>query len=95
MPAPEGLVTVYSRPGCPYCALLRRGLRRAGIVTSEVNIWDDPDGAATVRRVASGNETVPTVVVGGAAALVNPTVRAVRQALAEVAPALLPQPSPG
>jgi len=79
------LVTVYWRPGCPYCSALRRGLRRAGLVTAEANIWTDPLAADTVRSAAGGNETVPTVVVAGAA-LVNPKVRAVLDAVRNVAP---------
>lgn len=74
------LVALYWRPGCPWCALLRRGLRRAGIATMEFNIWEDPDAAAKVREVAGGNETVPTVFVGEVA-LVNPSVATVRKAL--------------
>ena len=58
-------VTVYSRPGCPYCYLLRRGLRRRHIAFTEVNIWTDPAAAAAVRAAADGNETVPTVHVAG------------------------------
>lgn len=77
---PSNAVTVFWRPGCPFCATLRWGLERAGIATTEVNIWEDPDGAATVRRVAGGNETVPTVFVGDTP-LVNPSVGAVRRAL--------------
>lgn len=64
-------VVVYWRPGCPYCRRLRRGLDRIGLATREVNIWEDPDAAATVRAIASGNETVPTVVVGPIT-MVNP-----------------------
>ncbi len=56
-------ITVYSRPGCPYCYLLRRGLRRRGLTFTEINIWTDPQAAAAVRAVADGNETVPTVHV--------------------------------
>lgn len=69
-------VVVYWRPGCPYCWKLRRDLRRADIEVTERNIWDDRHAAAFVRSVAGGNETVPTVVVDGAA-LVNPSSRAV------------------
>lgn len=69
-------VVLYWRPGCMYCWLLRRGLRREGVHPDERNIWDDPEAAAFVRSVAGGNETVPTVVVDGAA-LVNPSVGAV------------------
>lgn len=72
---------VYWRRGCPFCSSLRRGLRRAGVATEEVDIWSDPDAAATLRRVTGGSETVPTVEVGGAF-LVNPSTRAVLAALA-------------
>jgi mycoredoxin len=71
-------VTVYTRPGCPYCFLLRRGLRRRGVVFTEINIWTDPDAAAAVRAVAGGNETVPTVHVAGQW-LVNPHTAQVDQ----------------
>ncbi len=74
--APDPLVTVYWRPGCPYCVALRRGLRRAGLATREVDIWADPTGASFVRSHAGGSETVPTVDVGGTV-LVNPSSRTV------------------
>lgn len=76
-------VVVYWRPGCGFCARLRRGLAKAGVPTREVDIWDDPDGAAVVRSAAGGNETVPTVAVGGRL-LVNPRAAEV-VALAEEA----------
>jgi glutaredoxin-like protein len=75
--AAEREIVVYTRPGCPYCFALRAGLRRSGLAYREVDIWKDPDGAAFVRSVANGNETVPTVVVGDVH-MVNPSVRRVR-----------------
>lgn len=78
---------VYWRPGCPYCMLLRSGLRRTGLAYTETNIWTDTAAAGFVRSVAQGNETVPTVSVGGRA-LVNPTVREVLDSVAEVDPVL-------
>jgi mycoredoxin len=57
-------VTVYWRPGCPYCARLRQDLRALGLPAQEVDIWADPSAAAVVRGYAGGNETVPTVVIG-------------------------------
>ena len=77
-PAPT--VTVYWRPGCPYCSMLSRDLDRAGLAYETRNIWDDPDAAAFVRSVARGNETVPTVTVGDTA-LVNPPIEAIVQLL--------------
>jgi mycoredoxin len=67
----QSLITVYTRPGCPYCYLLRLGLRRRSLLFTEINIWTDPDAAAIVRAAADGNETVPTVLVAGQW-LVNP-----------------------
>ena len=99
-------IEVLWRPGCPYCARLRRGLRRAGVTTVERDIWTDPAAAARVRAATGGDETVPTVLVGGRA-LVNPSVAevlaAVRVELPDDADRLLgsaaddtvPEASPG
>jgi len=76
---PEAVV--YWRPGCPFCSMLRAGLRRKGIPYREVNIWEDPEAAAFVRSVARGNETVPTVTVGSVS-LVNPSAGEVAKLLA-------------
>ncbi len=73
-------VTVYWRPGCPYCIRLRLTLRRHHVHPKMVNIWRDAEAAAFVRSVADGNETVPTVVIDGQA-VVNPPPRMVVDAL--------------
>ncbi|GAB3383595.1 glutaredoxin domain-containing protein [Amycolatopsis echigonensis] len=78
-------VVVYWRPGCVFCARLRRQLDRAGVPYRPVNIWEDPAAAETVRSIARGDETVPTVVVGGQG-LVNPSVRQVQAAMREAMP---------
>lgn len=78
---PTPVVTVYWRPGCPFCSSLTAGLGRAGIEFAQVNIWEDVDAAAFVRSVARGNETVPTVTVGDVA-LVNPRVSEIAELLA-------------
>jgi len=83
-------VEFYWRPGCPFCIALRSGLRRSAIPVREVNIWEDPAAAARVRRVAHGNETVPTVFVGEHA-LVNPSIRQVTDLVRQAAPQLLEQ----
>lgn len=67
-------ITVYWRPGCGFCGRLLGQLDHHGIAHRRINIWDDQDGAATVRSIARGNETVPTVVVGHIG-LVNPSVQ--------------------
>ena len=70
--------------------MLRRGLDRRGITTVDHDIWQDPSAAAVVRSFASGNETVPTVVVGDTG-LVNPSAREVAELIERTAPHLLPK----
>jgi mycoredoxin len=82
-------ITVYWRPGCGFCSSLMRGLERHGLAFHRVDIWEDEDGAAFVRSVANGNETVPTVRVGDAA-MVNPSAPEVLTAVAEHLPDHLP-----
>lgn len=69
-------VRVYWRPGCPYCTMLRLGLRSGRVIAEWVNIWEDRSAAAAVREITGGDETVPTVVVG-TKAMVNPSARQV------------------
>lgn len=82
-------IEYYWRPGCPFCMRLGRAIERAGIPTNQHNIWDDAEAAATVRSIANGNETVPTVVVGDAK-MVNPSMDELIDALRTEAPALVP-----
>ncbi|MFJ8924843.1 Glutaredoxin [Streptomyces sp. LamerLS-316] len=63
--AADGRPVVYWRPGCKYCIRLRFRLGRSARQVYWVDIWRDPDGAAAVREVNGGNETVPTVFVDG------------------------------
>jgi len=70
--------------------MLRRGLDRRGITTVDHDIWQDPAAAAVVRSFASGNETVPTVVVGDTG-LVNPSAREVAELIERTAPQLMPK----
>ena len=82
-------VEFYWRQGCGFCMSLHRKLERHGIPMAKHNIWEDPAAAAYVRSVANGNETVPTVRVGSAA-MVNPSLDQVVEALRAEAPHLVP-----
>ncbi|MER5974904.1 glutaredoxin domain-containing protein [Streptomyces sp. NPDC001857] len=61
----DGRPVVYWRPGCAYCLRLRLRLGREASRLHWVDIWRDRDGAAVVRAINDGNETVPTVIVDG------------------------------
>jgi mycoredoxin len=76
----DGRPIVYWRPGCPYCMRLRARLGRDARQVLWVDIWADPEGAASVREVTGGDETVPTVIAGERA-FINPDVDVVRRLL--------------
>jgi glutaredoxin len=78
--AADGRPVVFWRPGCVYCLRLRMRLGRRARRLHWVDIWRDPAGAAAVRAVNDGNETVPTVFVSGRPH-VNPDPRWVREQL--------------
>src|SRR5690349_21401930 len=75
--ATDGRPIIYWRPGCPFCLRLRGSLARQAGRYHWVDIWSDPAGAASVRAVADGNETVPTVVTPSES-FVNPSPQLVR-----------------
>ena len=91
-------IEFYWRPGCGFCMSLERGLGRLGLPLDKRNIWEDPDHAATVRSIARGSETVPTIVIGSTE-LVNPSAARVLEAAMLEAPHLVPagteMPEPG
>ncbi len=83
-------LTVYWRPGCPFCSSLFSQLDRAKVPYATANIWEDPQAANIVREIANGNETVPTVTLGEAG-MVNPDLHQIMAAAAELAPSLIPE----
>jgi mycoredoxin len=78
--AADGRPIVYWRPGCRFCLALRFRLGRDARRAHWVDIWRDAAGAAAVRDVNDGNETVPTVVAGETS-LTNPDAERVRSLL--------------
>ncbi len=84
----EGVV-FYWRPGCPFCKALEFGLKRQKIPVEKRNIWENPEYAATVRKIANGNETVPTLTIGGKHGMVNPSAKDVKKAVQKHAPHVL------
>ena len=59
-------------PGARSARCCGWGCAAPGVPAEWVNIWDDQAAAARVRAITGGDETVPTVVVGGRA-MVNPS----------------------
>jgi mycoredoxin len=67
-------VTMYSTTWCGFCRRLKLQMDAAGVRYMEVNIERDPEAAAFVEGVNSGNRTVPTLRFADDSALTNPTL---------------------
>ena len=78
-------LTMYTTPWCGYCRRLKNQLAREGIEITEVDIERDPAACEFVMAVNGGNQTVPTVLFADGSALTNPSVRAVKERIAELA----------
>ncbi|MDQ6840046.1 MAG: NrdH-redoxin [Actinomycetota bacterium] len=88
---PEAVV-VYWRSGCGFCMRLIRSLELAGARTKLRNIWEDDDARQFVGAHNHGNETVPTVAVGGRV-VTNPEPGEFVAWLADAHPALMDAPA--
>jgi len=78
-------LTMYTTPWCGYCRRLKSQLAREGIEITEVDIEREPDAADYVMTVNGGFQTVPTLLFPDGSTMTNPSVRAVRQRLEQLA----------
>ncbi len=83
-------LTMYTTPWCGYCRRLKSQLAREGVEITEVDIERKPDAAEYVMAVNGGYQTVPTVLFPDGSTLTNPSVRAIKQRLEELAAPLCP-----
>ena len=78
-------LTMYTTTWCGYCRRLKSQLAREGIEITEVDIEREPDAAEYVMAVNGGFQTVPTVLFPDGSTLTNPSARAVRERMEDVA----------
>lgn len=78
-------LTMYTTPWCGYCRRLKSQLAREGIEIIEVDIEREPDAAEYVMSVNGGFQTVPTVLFPDGSTLTNPSARAVRRRMEDLA----------
>ena len=77
--------TMYTTTWCGYCRRLKRQLAEEGIEINEVDIDRDPAAAEYVMKVNGGFQTVPTMVFADGSTLTNPSARAVKQRMEDLA----------
>lgn len=56
-------ITLFTKPGCPYCAKAKEALQAAGKAYEEIVLGRD--ASITSLRAVCGQETVPQVFIGG------------------------------
>lgn len=57
-------VTMYTKPGCPYCAAARDHYNNKGIAFDEIDVIDNPEAQKKVLELSGGKKIVPVVVDG-------------------------------
>jgi glutaredoxin 3 len=58
-------VTIYTKPGCPYCAAARDDLQQRGVPFAEHNVKADNTALRRMLDLNGGQRRVPTIVEGG------------------------------
>jgi glutaredoxin 3 len=57
-------VSIYTKPGCPYCAAAKADLEERGIRYTEYNAKSDPDALRRMLELNGNRRHVPTLVQG-------------------------------
>ncbi len=60
-------VTIFTKPGCPYCAAAKEEFRRRGVQYEEYNVREDPAALRRMLELNGGQHRVPTIVEGNKA----------------------------
>mgnify|MGYP001819599744 CR=1 FL=1 len=58
-------VTIYTKPGCPYCAAAKDDLQRSGTGYTEHNVKADPAALRRMLELNGNQRRVPTIDQGG------------------------------
>ncbi|WP_101525007.1 mycoredoxin [Nocardioides houyundeii] len=77
--------TMYSTPWCGYCHRLKGQLEREGIAFDVVDIEQHPEAVEIVEKANNGNQTVPTLLYADGSTQTNPSLKQVKDKLAELA----------
>jgi len=57
-------VTIYTKPGCPFCMVAKADLILKGVEYTEHNVKADPKRLEEMLRLNGGQRKVPTIVDG-------------------------------
>ncbi len=74
-------ILFYSTSWCGDCRRSRKLLDAMKIPYTDINIEEDPDAAAIVRKLNHGAQSVPTILFPDGSVLVEPSNAALEQKL--------------
>jgi mycoredoxin len=55
-------ITIYTKPGCPFCATARHDLMNRGVLFDEIDVYAVADAKAELARLTGGRMVVPVIV---------------------------------
>ena len=55
-------VTIYTEPGCPYCAAAKQDLEARGIDYVEIDVYTTPGARERLAEITGGMTVVPVLV---------------------------------
>lgn len=58
-------VTIYTKPGCPYCAAAKKHYNDNGIKFEEIDVFDTPGAKDKVLELSGGQSIVPLIIDQG------------------------------
>jgi glutaredoxin 3 len=54
--------TIYTKPGCPYCAAAKQDLEARGIEYDEIDVYLKPGAREELAELTGGMNVVPVVI---------------------------------
>ena len=58
-------VVIYTKPGCPYCAMAEALLARKGVEWTEIVASNDPEKKREMIQRSNGRMTFPQIFIDG------------------------------
>ena len=54
--------TIYTKPGCPYCAAAKMDLEARGVDYEEIDVYTQPGAREELAELTGGMNVVPVVI---------------------------------
>lgn len=54
--------TIYTKPGCPYCAAAKMDLEARGVDYDEIDVYTTPGAREELAELTGGMNVVPVVI---------------------------------